>query len=85
MKLSYMSYALKCALGAEIMYLSCLAYGAYFLSGTKASLHHTMIELLPGFTWINPTSILIGALVIFAYAFIIGLYIVWMFNSSFRK
>lgn len=85
MELSYKSYTLKCVLGAEVMYFLCLIYGSSFLNESEIALHHSLIELLPGFTWISVSSVLIGAIDIFVYALFFGLYMVWMFNSSFKK
>lgn len=83
-KLSFVPYAAKCVLGSEIMYALCLVFGST-LSGDAAQLHHKLLELLPGFTWLTPAGVIAGGIVIAVYSFIFGLYVVWMYNSSLRK
>lgn len=83
-KLSFVPYAAKCVLGSEIIYALCLVFGST-LSGEAAQLHHKLLELLPGFTWLTPVGVIAGAVVIAVYSFIVGLYVVWMYNTSLRK
>lgn len=84
--LSYKSYAWKCVLGAEIAYGLCLAVAFLpFRTAKGFAVHSWLFETIPGFTWINPWSVIWGALVIAVLAFIFGLYIVWMHNSSMSK
>ena len=81
--LSYKSYISKCILGTEIAYVLCLI-GGYIPWRTEAGiqLHHALFETLPGFVWGNFGSIVLGAVYIFAFALIFGVYMVWMHNSS---
>lgn len=81
MKLSLIKYGWKCALGAELVYASCLLYGRT-LTGKAQELHRSLFELLPGFTWISVSSVLMGGLCVFAYAWVFAWYYVWMFNTS---
>lgn len=80
-QLSLKSYGWKCALGAEVFYAICMLYGAS-LTGTSATLHHSLFGLLPGFTWGNVIGIIIGAIDLFVFAWIFAVYYVWMHNSS---
>lgn len=84
MKFSLTKYGWRCVLGAEIIYASCLAFGSR-LNGADAELHHSLFELLPGFTWISAVSVLVGAIQIFIYAWIFAAYMVWMLNSSMEQ
>lgn len=81
MKFSFKKYGWRCALGAELFYVICLLFGGS-LTGADATLHHSIFELIPGFTWISVASVLIGAVQIFIYAWIFAAYMVWMLNSS---
>lgn len=81
MKLSTNSYALKCVLAAEVLYVSCSLYGLTLL-GARAELHKSLFELMPWYSWGNPLSILCGAILVGIVAWIGGTYIVWMHNSS---
>ncbi|OGH67948.1 MAG: hypothetical protein A3C15_00245 [Candidatus Magasanikbacteria bacterium RIFCSPHIGHO2_02_FULL_50_9b] len=83
-KLSYVPYSLKCILGAEIMYVGCIFYGTT-LNKPNSELHHALLGLLPGFTWGSLSSAIVSGVVIAAYAFIFGLFMVWMHNSSMKK
>ncbi|MEK7172753.1 MAG: hypothetical protein AAB740_02115 [Patescibacteria group bacterium] len=47
-----------------------------------AELHHAMFETLPGFSWINIESVILGAVYFFVFAWIFAWYFVWMYNSS---
>lgn len=82
-ELSYFSYVWKCVAGAEVAYFICLL-GAFALERTAAGtqVHHTLFETLPGFVWLTPASVLLGAFYFFVFAIIFGAYIVWMHNSS---
>ena len=82
-KLSLKSYGWKCVLGAEAVYILCLLGGFLPVRGGRGlELHHALFETLPGFTWINFGSILLGAFYMFAFAWIFAWYYVWMHNSS---
>ncbi|MBI5465991.1 MAG: hypothetical protein HY974_01730 [Candidatus Kerfeldbacteria bacterium] len=81
--LSLKQYGWRCVLGAEIVYIVCLLGGFLPLRSVRAvELHHTLFETLPGFSWINVGSVLLGAAYIFVLAWIFAWYIVWMHNSS---
>jgi hypothetical protein len=85
-KLSFKLYGWKCVLGAEIAYTVCLLGG--FLPLRTASgieFHHKLFETLPGFVWINLSSIVLGAVYMFVLAWIFAGYYVWMHNSSMIK
>lgn len=85
-ELSYFSYVWKCVAGGEAAYFLCLLYAAFVLEGTTAGtqLHHTLFETLPGFVWLTPASIVLGAVYMLVFAVIVGTYIVWMHNSSMK-
>lgn len=83
-KLSIGKYAGLCVLGGEIAYTACLLYGTT-LTGKAAELHHTLFELLPGFTWVGFGSWFAGAVSIALWAAIGGAYIAWMHNVSLRE
>lgn len=81
--LSLKSYALKCVLGMEVVYVICLIGGYLpWRTGRGIELHHTLFETLPGFFWGNVGSYLWGAILVGVIAWIFGAYIVWMHNSS---
>jgi hypothetical protein len=64
-------YRRLCVLGAEVAYGVCLLGG--FLpvrSAIGIELHHQLFETLPGFVWINAQSVILGALYVFASAWI---------------
>lgn len=83
MELSLKLYGWKCVLGAEVAYVLCLLGGFLpFRSPEAMELHHTLFETLPGFTWINIGSFALGAVYVFAFAWVVGAYFVWMHNSS---
>ena len=85
-KLSLKSYVAKCVLGAEIVYVLCLAGGYLPLRSQRGiELHHTLFETLPGFTWLTFGSFIWGAILIAAIAWAFGTYMVWMHNSSIEK
>lgn len=85
-ELSFFSYVWKCVAGAEIVYFICLL-GAFALGRTAdgIAVHHTLFETLPGFVWLTPASVLLGAAYMFVLAIIFGSYIVWMHNSSIKE
>lgn len=85
-ELSYFSYVWKCVAGAEVAYFICLL-GAFALERTAngSQLHHTLFETLPGFVWLTPASVVLGALYMFIFAIIFGTYMVWMHNSSINE
>ena len=85
-KLSLSLYALKCILGAEVVYVLCLIGGYLpFRSSAGTEFHHALFETLPGFTWGSMGSYLWGAVLIAVIAWIFGAYMVWMHNSSINK
>lgn len=84
-ELSFFSYVWKCVAGAEVAYFICLI-GAFALERTAngTQLHRTLFETLPGFTWLTPASVVLGAVYMFIFAVIFGTYMVWMHNSSIK-
>ena len=42
-------------------------------------------ETLPGFVWLNAQSVILGAVYMFAFAWVFGSYFVWMHNTSLVK
>ena len=86
-KLNYVSYVWKCIAGAEILYFLCV-FGAFVfdrstVEGTE--LHRRLFETMPGFVWLTPASVVIGALYMALFSVIFGVYIVWMHNSSIQE
>jgi hypothetical protein len=79
--LSKTKYSGLCVLGAEVFYVLCIAYGS-LLSGKARELHHALFELIPGFAWGNPLSMLWGAVLLGIFALVAGWYIAWMHNAS---
>lgn len=85
-QLSLTSYGWKCVLGAEVAYGICLGGGFLpFRSEFGTRIHHALFETLPGFTWLTPTSAILGAIYLFVFAWIFAGYFVWMHNSSLKK
>ncbi len=83
MNLSLKSYGWKCVLGAEVAYILCVLGGFIPIRNLQATeLHHRLFETLPGFTWISFGSFMLGAVYMFAFAWIFAAYFVWMHNSS---
>jgi hypothetical protein len=81
--LSLKRYRWLCILGGEVAYALCLAGGFLPIRGSQGmELHHALFETLPGFVWINPQSVVLGAFYVFAFSWIFGTYMVWMHNSS---
>jgi uncharacterized BrkB/YihY/UPF0761 family membrane protein len=82
-QLSLKSYGWKCVLGMEVAYVLCFI-GAFVPVRTAAAmqLHHTLFETLPGFKWISFGSFILGAIYMFAFAWVFAWYVVWMHNSS---
>jgi hypothetical protein len=81
--LSLKRYRWLCVLGGEVAYFTCLL--GDFLPLRTASgieLHHKIFETLPGFVWLNVQSVILGAVYMFAFAWIVGSYFVWMHNTS---
>ena len=74
-------YAGLCVLGTEIFYVMCVGYG-FVLTGRAMDLHHSLLELIPGFSWGNPASMVWGALYLGIVAWVGGWYIAWMHNAS---
>lgn len=86
MKLSLKKYGWKCVLGSEVVYFVCLLGGLLPLRSARGiELHHTIFETLPGFTWLNSGSVILGAGYFFVSAWIFAWYFVWMHNSSLVK
>ncbi|HBV33347.1 TPA: hypothetical protein DEB72_02370 [Patescibacteria group bacterium] len=82
-QLSLKLYGWKCVLGAEIVYVICLLGGFLPLrTGRGIELHHALFETLPGFTWINFTSFILGAVYLLVLAWVFAWYYVWMHNTS---
>ncbi|MEK7120396.1 MAG: hypothetical protein AAB824_02540 [Patescibacteria group bacterium] len=82
-KLSLKSYGWKCVLGSEVVYAICLVGGLLPLRSARGiELHHALFEMLPGFTWINFGSVVLGAFYALVFAWIFAGYYVWMHNSS---
>ena len=79
--LSKTKYAALCVLGTEIFYVLCIGYGLV-LSSKAMELHHSLFELIPGFVWGNPLSMVWGAAYLGVLAWIGGWYIAWMHNTS---
>jgi hypothetical protein len=70
-------------LGGEVAYLVCLLGGYLPLRSARGTeLHHTLFETLPGFVWGQTSSIVLGAVYVFVFAWIFGGYMVWMHNTS---
>ena len=86
MNLSLKKCGWKCALGAEISYVLCLiGAGIPLYTARGLELSQAIFETLPGFTWINPASVIIGAVYMLAFAWIFAWYFVWMHNSSLQQ
>ena len=83
-KLSIKKYSLLCLLGGEVVYIACLLYGT-MLTGRFAELHHSIFELLPGFTWLSFGSFVVGAVTVGLWSVLGGAYIAWMHNYSLEK
>ena len=82
-QLSLKKYGWKCVLGSEAVYFICLLGGLLLLRSAKGiELHHALFETLPGFTWINTGSVILGAIYFFVFAWAFAWYFVWMHNSS---
>ena len=79
--LSTPKYAALCVLGMQIFYVICLGYG-FALSDNARELHHSLFELIPGFVWGNPGTMVWGAVYMGVLASIGGWYIAWMHNPS---
>ena len=81
--LSLRRYGWLCVLGGEGVYLVCLLGGYLPLRSARGTeLHHTLFETLPGFVWGQPSSMVLGAVYVFVFAWIFGGYMVWMHNTS---
>lgn len=81
--LSLRRYRWLCVLGAEVAYFACLV-GGFLPIRTAAGieLHHKIFETLPGFVWLNVQSVILGAVYMLGFAWIVGSYFVWMHNTS---
>lgn len=79
--LSTTKYVALCVLGMEIFYVLCIGYG-FVLSHKARELHHALFELIPGFVWGNPVSMVWGGVYMGVLALIAGWYIAWMHNAS---
>lgn len=85
-QLSLKLYGWKCVLGTEVFYVFCLLGGFLpWRTVAGATLHHMIFETLPGFIWISFGSFFLGAVYMFAFAWIFAWYFVWMHNSSLVK
>ena len=81
--LSLTRYRWLCVLGGEVAYALCLAGGFVPMRSSEGmALHHALFETLPGFVWINPQSVILGAVYVFSFSWVFGTYMVWMHNSS---
>ena len=86
-ELKYFSYVWKCVAGSEILYFLCV-FGAFVFdrSTTEGSqLHQRLFETMPGFVWLTPASVVLGAVYMAVFSTIMGTYIVWMHNSSIKE
>jgi len=84
--LSLKRYRWLCVLGAEVAYVACLLGDLLPIrTAGGIELHHRLFETLPGFVWINAQSVVLGAVYMFAFAWIFGSYFVWMHNTSLTK
>ena len=82
-KLNLKSYGWKCVLGGEVAYVLCVLGGLLPLRSAEAvKLHHLLFETLPGFTWLDFNSFLLGAVYVLIGSWIFAWYYVWMHNSS---
>ena len=85
-KFSLKKYGWLCVLGGEVAYFVCLVGGFIPLRSTRGiELHHALFETLPGFIWINTSSVIIGAIEVFVISWIFAWFMVWMLNSSIIK
>jgi hypothetical protein len=81
--LSLKRYAWLCVLGIEVVYFICLFGGLLPMRTERAmELHKTIFETLPGFHWLTFGSVVLGAAYMFVFAWVFGVYMVWMHNSS---
>ena len=81
--LSMKRYRWLCVLGGEVAYILCLLGGLLPIrSSAGIDIHHRLFETLPGFVWISPGSVALGAVYVFVFAWIFGSYAVWMHNTS---
>jgi hypothetical protein len=81
--LSLRRYGWLCVLGSELAYFACLAGGYLPLRSSRGmELHRMLFETLPGFVWGSAGSVLLGAAYVFAFAWIVAWYVVWMHNTS---
>ena len=84
--LSLRKFGWKCVLGSELGYAICLAGGFLPIrTGRGMDLHRALFETFPGFTWINATAVVLGAVYAFVFAWIFASYFVWMHNSSLEE
>ena len=74
-------YAGLCVLGTEIFYILCIGYG-FLLTGRAMDVHHSLIELIPGFSWGNAISMIWGAVYLGIIGWVGGWYVAWMHNAS---
>ena len=81
--LSLKRYGWLCVLGGEVVYVICLIGGFLpWRTNRGIELHHAFFEILPGFTWLDFGSFILGAVYMFVFAWIFAAYMVWMHNSS---
>jgi hypothetical protein len=79
--LSSSKYSGLCVLGTEVFYILCLPYGL-LLSAKGRELHAALFELIPGFVWGAPLSMVWGGLFLGILAWIAGWYVAWMHKAS---
>jgi hypothetical protein len=79
--LSCSKYSGLCVLGTEIFYILCLPFGL-LLSAKGRELHASLFELIPGFAWGAPMSMVWGGVFLAILAAIGGWYVAWMHNTS---
>jgi hypothetical protein len=81
--LSLKRYGWLCALGGELAYFVCLGGGYLPLRSSRGmELHRTLFETFPGFVWSSFGGVLLGAVYVFALAWIFAWYFVWMHNTG---
>ncbi len=83
-KLLIKKYSALCVLGGEIAFTVCMAY-SIFLTGKVAELHLAIFQMFPGYTGMNFSSWLAGAITVAVWSGVMGAYISWMHNVSLSK
>ena len=81
--LSLKRYGWLCVLGAEVAYALCLLGDVLpWRTARGVEIHQAIFETLPGFTWLTAGSVVLGAVYMFAFAWVFAWYFVWMHNAS---